>query len=102
MSTELIIIEEYCRINLVEPQFIKLLQVEGLIEVFEQNGSEYITSSQLSVLERYSRWYYDLSINVEGIEVIQNLLDRIQEMQSEIKTLKQKIHLLDDYFEEDI
>ena len=51
--------------------------------------------SELPDVERYSRMYYDLSINIEGIDAIHHLLERMEEMQQEIYSLHNKLRLLD-------
>ena len=91
MKTELIIIQEYCRNSQVEPAFIDLLENEGLIELEIIEGKQYISESQLPDLERFANWYYDLSINIEGIDVIQNLLKKVQDMEQELYSLR-KLH----------
>ena len=91
MKTELIIIQEYCRNSQVEPSFIDLLENEGLIELEIIEGEQYIRESQLPDLERFANWYYDLSINIEGIDVIQNLLKKVQTMEQELYALR-KLH----------
>lgn len=96
MSTELIIIREYCKNSIAEPQFIDLLWAEGLIEVVEQDGELYLPESQLSLLDRYTEWYYELSINIEGIDVIQNLLNKISTLQEENRNLRQQMWFIDD------
>lgn len=95
MASELIIIQEYCIQNQVEPDFIIQLEDEGLIQVSIVENERYIHISQLRHLDQYVRWYYDLSINVAGIDVIRNLLDKIDEMQKEMHRLKEKIKLID-------
>lgn len=95
MDTELIIINEYCLHNQVEPQFLFSLHSVGLIELVERDSQFYIYTTQLVSLERYTRWYYELSVNVEGIDVMQNLMDRIDELQTEIAQLKEKVKLLE-------
>ena len=95
MNNELIIISEYCVRSQIEPEFIFNLQEAGLIELLEQDDEFYIETSQLRNLERYTRWHYELSINVEGIDVIQNLMNRIDEMQDEITRLKSMLKLID-------
>lgn len=95
MNTELIIIKEYCIQNQVEPEFIVQLENEGLIQISVVENERYIHTSQLRHLDQYVRWYYDLSINIEGIDVIQNLLDRMDEMQQEILRLREQIRLID-------
>lgn len=88
METDLIVISEYCRKCRVEPSFILLLEEEGLIRVNVVDGERYVLESQLQDLERYTRLHYDLSVNVEGIDVIRHLLERMQSMQDEIRYLK--------------
>lgn len=95
MNQDLIIINEYCSRSSVEPDFIIQLENEGLIEIYVDNGERYIHQSQLRRLEQYVRWYYDLSINIEGIDVIQNLLDRMDEMKNEISRLREVVRLVD-------
>ncbi len=98
MQTDLIIIREYCQHSDIELSFIILLEESGLIEISEIENERYIQISQLPEIEKYSRWYYDLSINVEGIEAIRHLLDRINEMQQEIRELRSKVQLFGEDF----
>ncbi|MFR9165476.1 MAG: chaperone modulator CbpM [Dysgonomonas sp.] len=88
MQQELIIISEYCEKTDIEPQFISRLEEEGLIEIHSSDGKQYLDISQLGDIERYAHLYYELSINIEGIDVIRLLLERIQEMKSEIARLR--------------
>ena len=43
--------------------------------------------------------YYDLSINLEGIDAIHHLLKRVEQLQAEVFRLKKRLHLYeaDDY-----
>ncbi len=95
MNTELIIIREYCIQSRIEPDFIVQLENEGLIEVAIVDNERYLHISQLRDVEQYARWHYDLSINVEGIDVIRNLLDRMHDMRTEIAQLKSQLRLID-------
>ena len=63
MQTELIIVSEYCHKCHIEPSFIELLEEGGLINVHTEGGEHYLLLSELPSVERYSRMYYDLSIN---------------------------------------
>ena len=89
MQTDLIIVSEYCRICHIEPSFLYLLQKGGLIEIDTVEGE----SSQLYDVERYTRMYYDLSINIEGIDAIHHLLGRVESLQQEVNRLKSKLKL---------
>lgn len=93
MQTDLVILNEYCRICHIEPSFLYLLHKGGLIEIDTVAGESYLLSSQLYDVERYTRMYYDLSINIEGIDAIHHLLDRVKSMQEEINRLRNKLRL---------
>ncbi|MFV0536545.1 MAG: chaperone modulator CbpM [Dysgonomonas sp.] len=95
MNTELIIIKEYCIQNQIDPEFIIQLENEGLIEINIIENEQYIHVSQLNLLDQYTRWHYDLAINIEGIDVIQNLLHKINDMQKEIFHLREQLRLMD-------
>ena len=70
MQTDVIIVNEYCRLCHVEPTFVFSLERGGLIQINTIDGENYLLISQLRDLERYSRMYYDLSINMEGSDAI--------------------------------
>lgn len=93
MQTELIIVKEYCQKSNLDPTFLRLLEEVGLIDFDTVEGEKYIYVSQLPRLEQYTRMYYDLSINIEGIDAIQHLLDRIQRMQNDISQLQSRLRL---------
>ncbi|NDV78402.1 chaperone modulator CbpM [Dysgonomonas sp. 511] len=95
MKPDMIIIREYCTQSQIEPDFIFQLEEEGLIELYMEENEPYIHHSQLKEIEQYARWYYDLSINVAGIDVIHNLLDRMEEMQAEIQSMKERLRLFE-------
>ncbi len=93
MQTELITITEYCNNYKVEPSFIGSLEEGGLIEITIIDQEKFIPVTQLYELEKYTRWHYDLRINMEGIDAIRHLLERVNTMKSEIEKLKTKISL---------
>lgn len=91
MQADLIIVSEYCRQSRIEPTFVTLLEEYGLIELDLVDGEQYLQTSQLRDVEIYSRMYYDLSINMEGIDVIHHLLGRIDNLHHEIAVLKNRL-----------
>lgn len=102
MQTELIIVSEYCHKCHIEPSFIDLLEEGGLIEVRVEDGEHYLLVSQLPEVERYSRMYYDLSINMEGIDAIHHLLERMEDMRRELDSLHKQLLLYREREIEDI
>jgi hypothetical protein len=93
MNTDLVIVNDYCRICHIDPAFIFTLQEGGLIDVDTIDGEQYLLLSELKDLERYTRMFYDLSINIEGIDAIHHLLDKVSSQQKEIDELKRKLSL---------
>ncbi len=91
--SDLIIISEYCRKTHIDPSFLLLLEETGLIDIHIIDEEKYFSSEQLDDLERYARLYYDLSINIEGIDVINHLLKKMDEMRKEMIVLRNKLHL---------
>lgn len=93
MQTDLIIVSEYCQKCHIDPSFIRLLEEGGLIDIDVVEGEQYLLSSQLRDVERYTRMYYDLSINIEGIDAIHHILRRVNRLQQEIASLRNRLRL---------
>lgn len=85
---DLIPAEDFCLYHNIEYSFITSLEDSGLITVTSVEQSTFIPSDELQKLEKFVRLHYDLDINVEGIETISHLLEKIEEMQREILQLK--------------
>lgn len=99
METGLIIIEEYCKNSRIESSFVSLLINEGLIDVQVADGQMYLYESQLGELDRFANLYYDLSVNVEGIDIIHNLLKKMENMEKELYILRKRLHVHDNLWE---
>jgi hypothetical protein len=94
METEyLIALDEFCASHNIEISFISSLQQSGLIEITTREESSFIEADQLKQLEKYVRLYYEMDINLEGIETINYLLQRIGSMHDEIITLRNRLNL---------
>lgn len=92
MQNNLIIISDYCSHCNVEPEFIKMLGDDGLIDIQRVEENYCFPVSQLEEIERYSHLYYDLSINIAGIDAIRHLLDRVEELQKRVHFLERELH----------
>ena len=68
-----------------------MLGEDGLIDVEVRDKVGYFPADQLAALERYAHLYYDLSINVAGIDAIRHLLERMEHMQNEIRRLENEL-----------
>jgi chaperone modulatory protein CbpM len=81
-----------CAHHQIDETFIISLESSGLIEVNRVEGQVFVHPSQLNDLEKFIFFHYELDINVEGIEAIANLLQRMHDMQQELDLLRRKLH----------
>jgi len=89
----LIDINEFCINHHIETSFIDSLQQNGLIEITTIEHIGFIDVDQLQQLEKIVHFHYELDINLEGIETINHLLQRINTLQHEIISLRNKLGL---------
>jgi hypothetical protein len=87
---------EFCRYYHVEDAFINSLHEYGLVEITTIEHTRFIDTEKLAELEKFARLHYDLDINVEGIEVINYMLQKIQDLQNEVIVLRQRLQLYED------
>lgn len=97
MNEHLISANDFCTYYKVEYEFINALQQHGLIEIIHIDNNDLIDTEQLGRLEKLARMHYEMDINVEGIQAIFHLLDRINEMDVELKRLKNKLGFYEEY-----
>ena len=94
MGTEyLISLDEFCANHNIEISFVSSLQQSGLIDITTVEEAGFIEADQLQRLEKFIRLYYELDINLEGIETVNYLLQRINSMQHEIIALRNKLRI---------
>lgn len=85
--------DEFCANHKIGISFIRSLQETGMIEITTIEETNYIHESQLQELERIVRLHFEMDINLEGIETINHLLQRINYMQDEITSLRNRLRL---------
>ncbi len=94
MQTEtLIALSDFCLSHNIELSFVRSLHQTGLIRIFDIMEADYIEAEQLCRLEKFISFYYELDINLEGIETISHLLERINIQQQEINLLRNRLRL---------
>ena len=96
MQTEqLILLETFCIEYPVEFSFIQLLIEHGLVQITTLEEQSYIPESELPQIEKIIRLHNDLAINLEGVEVINYLLEKLEQQQDEITALQNKLRFFD-------
>ena len=93
MQTHYIALDDFCALHDIEASFINSLQQTGLIEITTIEQTGFLEESQLQEVEKYIRFHNDLDINLEGIESISHMLQRINLMHEEIVSLRNRLRL---------
>jgi len=77
----------------IEISFLDALNKIGLIqiEIIEQN--QFIHQDQISNLEKIIRLHNELNVNLEGIDVVFNLLQKERKLRNELNALKNRLGL---------
>ncbi|SEG25823.1 MerR HTH family regulatory protein [Halpernia humi] len=81
--------EELVKNYNIEIHFLDSLEECGLIKTFEEERVKYISYEELPNLERFANWHYDLEVNLPGLEIINNLLNKIENLLQENRNLAQ-------------
>ncbi|MBK5193116.1 MAG: MerR family transcriptional regulator [Flavobacteriaceae bacterium] len=90
---DLIEIDELCIRYKVEHTFIRSLSESGLIEVISLEQKEYVHCDKITEFEKMHRLYHDLNINMEGLEAIQHLLNKLKELQKTNLKLQNRLNI---------
>lgn len=92
METEkLILVRQFCISHEIEVSFIESLQEYGLVEIQVIGEERYVHEAFLTDIEKLVRLHYELQINMEGLDVISALLRKIDVLQKESNTLKNRL-----------
>jgi MerR family transcriptional regulator/heat shock protein HspR len=82
---------DFCASHRVEIELVHTLNEQGLIEVISQKELIFIPKNQVKKLEQIIVFHRELDINLEGVETILSLLQRMESMQKHILELENKL-----------
>jgi hypothetical protein len=83
--------ETFCACHSVELSFIRNLHDSGLVEMTIREGAVFLPAEELAQLEKLVRLHYEMDINIEGIEAVSHLLQRLDDMERQIVRLENRI-----------
>ena len=92
-NTHLISTQILCSHYDIEISFVDSLNKMGLIEIEIIEQNQFIHQDKISNLEKIIRLHYELNVNLEGIDIVLNLLEKEQELRNELVMLKNKLRL---------
>ena len=91
----LVSLHQFCEFHEIENTLVLALNEHDLIEIFIVDGESYIHTDSIHLLEKIIRLHHDLSINFEGIDVIVQLIDKINSLQEELMEMKKRLEGID-------
>ena len=88
-----------CTYYQVDVSLIRTIGDYGLIGVNAADNHLWVPVSGLGELERILRLHTELDINIEGIEAISHMLQRMKELQQEVGNLRNRLSVYEHHGE---
>lgn len=95
-TKDLIPIAQFCEIYEIEFSFINSLNDFGLVELTYINKNEFIALEKIQDIEKIIRLHNDLGVNFEGIDIITNLMQKIDTLQKRLNTIENQLNIYED------
>ncbi len=89
-------ISRLCEVYRVTPDLVVSICEADLFTLYTEGDEIFIEGEQLPLIEKMLRLHLDLGINREGLHTIHHLLERMQEMQEEIRGLRNRLGIYED------
>ncbi|WPO81823.1 chaperone modulator CbpM [Chryseobacterium sp. JJR-5R] len=92
--------EELVKIYNIEITFFDELVDSGLLNIHTENKIRYLMYEDLPSFERFANWHYDLEINLPGLEVIHEMLRKMDGLTQKNRELMNKISAMSERYED--
>ncbi|MFD2938047.1 chaperone modulator CbpM [Spirosoma flavum] len=87
----LIPVSEFCVYHHIEITFVHSLEQRGLVETITIERSVYVQPEQLARLEKLVRLHQELAIHPDDLDVVTDLLDRVEGLQHQVTQLQNQL-----------
>jgi len=84
---------QLCKLYEIESSFIVDLSDFGLIELRSIKETYFIHEDKISAVEQMIRLHQELGLNIEGIDVAINLLDKIEKLQNRLTMMENRLKI---------
>lgn len=95
-AKEYIPVIQLCKHYEIEVSLLNEMENIGLIEITTYEEQLCIPQEKLDNLEKMIRIHRDLHVNLEGIDIVFNLLQKVDELKTELNTYKNKLRIHED------
>lgn len=89
-TQDLVLVETLCSQYEIEISFFDALEDIGLITIEQK---KFIPQDKIADLEKMIRLYRELNINMEGIDVVFNLLQQVEKLQNQLNSVNNRLRL---------
>ncbi|HSY61464.1 MAG TPA: chaperone modulator CbpM [Cytophaga sp.] len=90
---DFISVHAICTHYQTEISFINELGEIGLIQITVIEQKNYIHQDQIRNIEKMIRMHHDLNVNIEGIDAVFGLLQKIDMLQEELKNTRRRLKM---------
>lgn len=95
-TLEFIPIDDLCMHYEIESSFFTQLSNMGVLEIKTVQSVHCIPHEKISEIEKIIRLHRDLDLNVEGIDTVLNLLEKIESLQEELVKTKNRLRIYEE------
>lgn len=92
--------EDLVKIYNIEITFFDSLEESGLLKTEIQDDVKYLLYEELPAFERFANWHYDLEVNIPGIEMIHELISKLEKIKLENHRLLQKLNAISEKYDD--
>ncbi|MDR2206881.1 MAG: chaperone modulator CbpM [Flavobacteriaceae bacterium] len=92
--------EELAQLYNIEIRFFDDLEEYGLLHTEIENNTKYLLYEELPLFEKFANWHYDLDINLQGLEVIHQMLQKMDFLLAENRKLMHRFSAFSESFED--
>jgi len=90
-TNKFIPLKQLCTHYKVEIKFFINLSELGLIEIKTIERTRYIHEDKITAIEKILRLHHDLDVNIEGIDIIFQLLQKLETKETELNKLRNRL-----------
>jgi hypothetical protein len=90
---DLVPLQKICSHYEIELSFINDLNEIGLIEIKTIEQAQFVHQDKIIDIEKMIRIHHELDVNIEGIDVVFNLLQKVDDLQSELIALQNRLNI---------
>lgn len=84
---------QLCESYSIEDRFFDELQRAGLVEIIIVEEESCLHIDMIDRLEKMIRLHQELKVNIEGIDVVMNLLQKVDRLQHELNSTKNRLSI---------